>query len=57
MNEAAIKKECPLECLFRFASQVRALDWENPLDKEMAIYSNILAGRIPWTEELGRYSP
>ena len=33
---------------------VRSLDWEDPLEKEMATYSSILAWRIPWTEELGR---
>ena len=33
---------------------VRSLDWEDPLEKEMAIHSNILAQRIPWTEETGR---
>ena len=27
--------------------------WENPLEKEMATHSNILAWRIPWTEEPG----
>ena len=27
---------------------------EDPLEKEMAIHSNILAWEIPWTEELGR---
>ena len=27
---------------------------EDPLEKEMAAYSNILAWRIPWTEEPGR---
>ena len=26
---------------------------EDPLEKGMAIHSNILAWRIPWTEELG----
>ena len=26
----------------------------NPLDKEMATHSSILAWRIPWTEEPGR---
>ena len=29
------------------------LDGEDPLEKEMATYSNILTWRIPWTEELG----
>ena len=32
---------------------VRSLGQEDPLDKEMATYSSILAWRIPWTEELG----
>ena len=31
----------------------RSLGWEDPLEKEMATHSNILAWRIPWTEELG----
>ena len=33
--------------------QVQSLDWEDPLEKEMAIHSSILAGKIPWTEEPG----
>ena len=32
---------------------VQSLDWEDPLKKEMAIYSSILAWRAPWTEEPG----
>ena len=32
---------------------VRSLGWEDPLEKEMATYSSILAWKIPWTEELG----
>ena len=28
---------------------------EDPLEKEMAIHSSILAWKIPWTEELGGY--
>ena len=32
---------------------VRSLGQEDPLEKEMAIYSSILAWIIPWTEELG----
>ena len=27
---------------------------EDPLEKEMATHSSILAWKIPWTEELGR---
>ena len=33
---------------------VRSLGQEDPLEKEMATYSNILAWKIPWTEEPGR---
>ena len=32
---------------------VQSLDWEDPLEKEMAAHSSTLAWRIPWTEELG----
>ena len=34
-------------------TRVRSLDWEDLLEKEMAIHSSILAWRIPWTEKLG----
>ena len=33
------------------------LGQEDPLEKEMVIHSSILAWEIPWTEELGGYSP
>ena len=32
---------------------VRSLGWEDPLEKDMASHSNILAWRIPQTEESG----
>ena len=32
---------------------VLSLDLEDPLEKEMATHSSILAWRIPWTEEPG----
>jgi len=32
-------------------------DWDDPLEKERAIYSRILAWKIPWTEEPGGLSP
>ena len=35
-------------------TQVRSLSREDPLEKEMATHSSILAWRIPWTEEPGR---
>jgi len=34
-------------------TQVRSLDWEDPLENEMATHSSILAWRIPWTEVHG----
>ena len=35
-------------------TRVRSLGWEDPLGKEMATHSSILAWKIPWTEEPGR---
>ena len=34
-------------------TQVRSLDWEDPLEKEMATHSSILAWKISWTQEPG----
>ena len=34
-------------------TQVQSLGWEDPLEKEMATHSSILAWRIPWREEPG----
>ena len=36
---------------------VRFLGREDPLQKEMAIHSNTLAWKIPWTEESDRLQP
>ena len=33
---------------------VLSLDQEDPLEKEIATHSSILAWKIPWTEEPGR---
>ena len=35
-------------------TQVRSLGQKDPLEKEMATYSSILAWRVPWTEKPGR---
>ena len=35
-------------------TRVRSLGWEDPLEKEMATHSGILAWRTPWREEPGR---
>ena len=32
---------------------VQSPGWEDPLEKEMATHSSILAWKIPWTEEPG----
>ena len=32
-------------------TQVLSLGWEDPLEEGMATHSNILAWKIPWTEE------
>ena len=37
-----------------------SLDWEDPLDEDMANHSSILGelpGESPWTEEPGRLEP
>ena len=36
-------------------TQVQSLGWEDPLEKGKATHSSILACRIPWTEEPGRF--
>ena len=36
--------------------QVQSLGHEDPLEKEMATHSSILACKIPWTEEPGGLS-
>ena len=36
-----------------WATRVWSLGWEDPLEKEMATYSRVLAWRIPWREEPG----
>ena len=35
-------------------TRVQSLGREDPLEKEMAIHSNTIAWKIPWTEEPGR---
>ena len=42
-------KHLPVMC----KTQVQSLSLEDPLEKEMATHSSILAWRIPWTEEPG----
>ena len=35
-------------------TQIQSLGWEDPLEKEMATHSSLLACRIPWAEEPDR---
>ena len=35
-------------------TRVQSLGQQDPLEKEMATHSSILAWKIPWTEEPGR---
>ena len=35
-------------------TQVGSLDWEDPLEKEMATHFSTLAWKIPWMKEPGR---
>ena len=47
-----------LKCLpSMWETWVQSLGREDPLEKETATHSSILAWRIPWTEEPGRLQP
>ena len=41
-------------CLLIQEMRVQSLGQKDPLEKEMATYTSILAWEIPWTEEAGR---
>ena len=43
--------------LAKQGTQVQSLGWNDPLEKEMATHSSILAWEIPWTRSLMAYSP
>ena len=36
-------------------TRVRSLSWEDPLEKEMATHSSILAWKISWTKDGGAW--
>ena len=53
--QAGFRKGIWLQCR---RPGVWSLGWEDPLEKEMATHSSILAWKIPWIDEPGRlYSP
>ena len=45
-----------LRCIMQQTQEMRvwSLDWEDPLEKETATHSGILAWKIPWTKGPGR---
>ena len=43
-------KNLPAMC----ETRVQSLGWDDPLEKEVATHSGILAWRLPWTEEPGK---
>ena len=47
------KNESPVFSFICSVDKVSIPDWEDPLEKEMATHSSILAWKIPWTEEAG----
>ena len=58
MNQETTLPGCPVGSMVKNLSamqetQVRSLGWGDPLEKEIATYSSILAWEIPWTEEPG----
>ena len=46
---SGVKNPCAMQEVQE--TEVRSLGLEEPLEEGMAAYSNILAGKIPWTEE------
>ena len=48
-----VKKKNPAAKVGATGDVVQSLGQEDPLEKEMATHSSILAWRIPWTEEPG----
>ena len=41
----------------KHSTALRILGWDDPLEKEMATHSNILAREIPWTEKSDGLQP
>ena len=54
LTEASLVAQMVKRLSTMWETWVRALGWEDPLEKEMAIHSSTIAWKIPWTEEPGR---
>ena len=48
-GSSVVKNRLPMQ-----ETRVQSLSWRDPLEKEMATNSSILASGIPWAEEPGR---
>ena len=53
-NRASLVAQTVKRLYAMWETWVPSLGWEDPLEKEGAIHSSILAWRIPWTEEPNR---
>ena len=53
LGQASLVTQMVKNLPVRQETQVGSLGWEDPLEKEVATHSGILAWRIPWTEEPG----
>ena len=54
MGDGRVEAQMAKNLLVIQETQVQSLGQEDPLKKEMATQSSILAWRIPWIEEPGR---
>ena len=54
MNGASLMAQMVKRLSAMQETRVQSLGWEDPLEKEMAAHSSILAWKIPWTAEPGR---
>ena len=52
-SQVAQRQRIPLPMQEMQETQVQSLGWEDPLEKQTATLSDILAWNIPWTKESG----
>ena len=52
-SQAALVVKNPPANAGGIRDMVGSLGWEDPLEKDTATHSSVLAWRIPWTEEPG----
>ena len=54
MKESSLVDQMVKRLPAMLETRVQSLDWEDPLEKEMATHSSTLTWKIPRTEEPGR---